>query len=243
MPSPVRSILHFGAAGLAVSVIVAWCCVFRFRNASGGLDEYAGGHADMLHAPGTVSAPPGVPAPARLWPIPMPEKAGDPKYRYVLLWPDATVDVALSYYWGCKTGYGLGGGRISTGLPLRAMAWEMRQVDLPDVFPDQQSWTAAAPPKGFLPISTWRSGLPLPWIAGRSGSPSVREPWLRLPIRPVWLGLLGDSALFGSAAWLLCRGPRTVRSAARRRRGCCEVCGYPVRGLNSCPECGELAGV
>jgi hypothetical protein len=65
-----------------------------------------------------------------------------------------------------------------------------------------------------------------------------------LPLRPVWSGLLADTAFFG-AGWfgaLLLLGSVSAasRRAARVRRGRCPRCAYDLRHEmdGGCPECG-----
>lgn len=71
-------------------------------------------------------------------------------------------------------------------------------------------------------------------IVVRSGYSSYSS----LPLRPYWPGFLA-----GVASWSICWGSvlglgrRTVR-LRRRARGLCISCRYPVRDLDTCPECG-----
>ncbi len=63
-----------------------------------------------------------------------------------------------------------------------------------------------------------------------------------LPLRPLWPGLLADSALF-SLAWCLVLGvPRSIRRARRVRHTRCPRCGYDLRATGGlpagCSECG-----
>jgi hypothetical protein len=68
------------------------------------------------------------------------------------------------------------------------------------------------------------------------------NPWLggQLPWRPLWPGLLANTAFYGVILWALWFTPGAVRRGLRRRRGACVRCGYDRRGgsLISCPECG-----
>lgn len=63
----------------------------------------------------------------------------------------------------------------------------------------------------------------------------------RLPVRPIWSGLMADTAL-SSAAWagVLASSGALLRFQ-RRRRGVCEHCGYDLRRQRDrgCPECGK----
>lgn len=66
-----------------------------------------------------------------------------------------------------------------------------------------------------------------------------RPAWRRLPVLPLWAGLLGDVALY-TLVWAM--GGFALRSARRwrrRTRGRCEWCGYTIGdAANVCPECG-----
>lgn len=61
-----------------------------------------------------------------------------------------------------------------------------------------------------------------------------------------WMGLFGNTAICGSAAWLLVAGPvfmwKFYRRRLRRNAGACIECGYPLSGHANgqvCPECGR----
>lgn len=62
-----------------------------------------------------------------------------------------------------------------------------------------------------------------------------------LPLRPMTLGFIVNSLLYGIALWLLVAGPLAfIRWRRRRRIGHCATCGYDLRGATHerCPECG-----
>jgi hypothetical protein len=92
-----------------------------------------------------------------------------------------------------------------------------------------ESWSDPGP-------HAWRHGLPVIgelWVARR---------WGRLPIWPVWHGLLLNTLLYAVPAAGLLLGVHRVRKLIRRRRGCCWACGYSLHGLPDavpCPECGD----
>jgi hypothetical protein len=74
---------------------------------------------------------------------------------------------------------------------------------------------------------------------------TVRKGWwspypVTLPCRPVWRGLLGNTAVYAVAWWGLIILPFNMRWIARRRRGRCPACGYDLKHLldAGCPECG-----
>ena len=69
-------------------------------------------------------------------------------------------------------------------------------------------------------------------------------PWMvsyvvGLPVRPAWPGFLANTAIYGSALWLVWITPRIARRWWRRRHGRCVGCAYDVRGVAQCPECGR----
>lgn len=57
-----------------------------------------------------------------------------------------------------------------------------------------------------------------------------------------WQGLILNPLLVGGVLWLLVVGVpwawSAVRAHRRLRRGLCTRCGYDMRGLALCPECG-----
>ncbi|CAG0995239.1 hypothetical protein PHYC_02521 [Phycisphaerales bacterium] len=94
-------------------------------------------------------------------------------------------------------------------------------LDLPHRGWDNDSSTAN---RAVMPRSPLAKTIPLPWL-------------------PYWLGLLGDTAVFGAAWFVVLFGIGRVRGVIRRRRGKCAVCGYDRKGLAegaACPECGSL---
>lgn len=59
-----------------------------------------------------------------------------------------------------------------------------------------------------------------------------------LPVRVWWPGMGADVALFGGVWMAVLAGPGVASRWLRRRRGGCVACGYDVRGVAVCPECG-----
>ena len=70
-----------------------------------------------------------------------------------------------------------------------------------------------------------------------------------VPCIPLFPGLLANTAIYGSAWWLLLFTPGAVKRWRRRRKGCCIKCGYDLQGSPEvrdhksevsvvCPECG-----
>ncbi len=77
--------------------------------------------------------------------------------------------------------------------------------------------------KAFSPHRTIRAGLP---VAGRV-----------LPLRPIWIGFAGNSALFALGVLLL-SCPFTTRRFSRLWHDRCVKCGYPIGVSPRCTECG-----
>lgn len=60
-----------------------------------------------------------------------------------------------------------------------------------------------------------------------------------MPIHPIWLGLLGNSALYGMLLFVFAFSCGAVRRQTRRRRGRCPRCAYPIGASPVCTECGQ----
>lgn len=108
-------------------------------------------------------------------------------------------------------------------------------------------------------VEVFRAGWPLSCVEGRrttlGSETSARglllvpldrigaKPMRRVPLLPVWGGLLADTAFFGAVFWLAVPGQIALRRGLRRRRGRCPGCGYDVAHVDheSCPECGEAS--
>ncbi len=79
----------------------------------------------------------------------------------------------------------------------------------------------------------------------------IAPDWLRdrgdwqlvLPLKPIWVGFLLDTVLYGAVWSVLLGGPHLVRRFLRLRRGLCPKCAYPMGEADVCTECGgALAG-
>lgn len=82
------------------------------------------------------------------------------------------------------------------------------------------------------PHGDWITGMPNPlkgFSIGASG---------QLPLIPIWWGFLANSAIYGFLMFYSFSGWRVVRRWRRIRAGACVACGYDLRGLQQCPECG-----
>jgi len=63
-----------------------------------------------------------------------------------------------------------------------------------------------------------------------------------LPLRPIWLGLLVNTAFYTASWFIPLGGVGLMRRWRRRRRGQCPRCAYDLAGLTPgqpCPECGQ----
>lgn len=61
----------------------------------------------------------------------------------------------------------------------------------------------------------------------------------KVPVSPLWLGLCVNSLLFAAPVFAAWRGRAWFVRRRWLRLGLCLGCGYPVRGLDRCPECGK----
>jgi hypothetical protein len=60
-----------------------------------------------------------------------------------------------------------------------------------------------------------------------------------LPLRIHWSGFIGNTLIYAALVWAVLLGPATARRAMRRWGARCLSCGYALRDLAVCPECGE----
>lgn len=65
--------------------------------------------------------------------------------------------------------------------------------------------------------------------------------WKRLPIMPMWPGIVVNTTMFATGAAPILLVPGWVIRWRRRRRGLCVGCGYPRSSeeREMCPECGR----
>ena len=65
----------------------------------------------------------------------------------------------------------------------------------------------------------------------------------KVPVSPLWVGLAVNTLLFALPAFAGAWGWGWVKRRRRRRLGLCLACGYPVKGMARCPECGAEVSV
>jgi hypothetical protein len=106
------------------------------------------------------------------------------------------------------------------GFPLHAMKAESRRVFIGKTQSERTF------------VGTWR--FPGRWTT---------RPYLEasLGLFPLWRGFLIDTVFWGTTAFIVWSVPGLARRGVRRRRGRrgrCVGCGYELKGLAVCPECG-----
>lgn len=62
---------------------------------------------------------------------------------------------------------------------------------------------------------------------------------VHLPYKPLWGGMLFNTAFYAGLLWVLLFGPFALRRARRARRGLCLACAYPIGTSAICTECGR----
>lgn len=140
--------------------------------------------------------------------------------------------------------------KLSESLPApRWVDWRARV--LPAFRPDDkslESWSGVQT-WGFhaagWPMRCLRSGLHM------SSMDAVPTTWAqlafrryRLPISPIWLGLVANTGLFALLWWIGVVGFVVVRSRLRQGRDRCPRCAYNLSGqvTQGCSECGWKRG-
>jgi hypothetical protein len=71
-----------------------------------------------------------------------------------------------------------------------------------------------------------------------SGSPWSPQNSFGIPSRVIPAGFVGDTAFFGTCWYACLFVPGIVRRRNRKAKGLCVKCGYDMRELATCPECG-----
>lgn len=90
----------------------------------------------------------------------------------------------------------------------------------------------------------WDSLIPIAWLDRGMVIPSVLQFGTgadsRLPLRPIWPGLLANTLFYALLWWLAFASLRMVRHNRRYRRGLCPLCRYDLLADYSkgCSECG-----
>lgn len=93
----------------------------------------------------------------------------------------------------------------------------------------KRTWQPARPTSLYQPSASFQFSLP----AGMGDRP--------LPLRPIALGFVVDTAFYSFAWWSLLLGIPRARRWNRCRKNRCVQCAYELRGIDSqhCPECGR----
>jgi hypothetical protein len=117
------------------------------------------------------------------------------------------------------------------GWPWYSMRWD--EMDFRPMHDDRAKERITAIESAFDTRARWRRGYPTSVV--RNGRA------LRLPMDPIWGGLVASAGVYAGSAWVVMLTPAVVRRVWRWWRGRCVGCGYDARGLARCPECGRAA--
>jgi hypothetical protein len=92
---------------------------------------------------------------------------------------------------------------------------------------------------GSVTLQSWSRGL-MVLMSPTKQVPYAHVMWL--PVVPSGVGFVGNTLVYAGASWIVWAlavlMPRRLRRRWRRRRSCCERCGYGIAGMDRCPECG-----
>ncbi|MEK6700946.1 MAG: hypothetical protein AABZ53_01685 [Planctomycetota bacterium] len=210
------------AGGLITSYGVAWWAMYRFddsRMVPAAFERLA------LPAAWPMPAPPGWPSIAEL----REQQAGSPGLQpHVEGWRSVGVDLRYTFaedvhstlFSMCE---------VRTGWPARtASRFEYRARAFaggPGVPEDTHPWFA-----GLYLVDR-------PILDSKGGRTVLTTPVL-FPLRPVWPGVLINTACYGVVYFALALGTRHLIRARRRRNGLCVNCRYPIGSSPVCTECG-----
>lgn len=214
-------VAKYGAAGAALSVVVAWVCVLR-------------GHYDTGVMSGALARSLEGARAEWLWPAP------DLRDQ-----PMLTLEYAIT---GLK--YRRAVGELEPGSPASNAADRqgiIRGTSYPGVAEIEQTEVSAGWPMRALTSRDWQGPAatrePISLARGIAWGDVVggfqRGPdQTYLPLSPRWAELGVDAGWWGGVLYLLARSARRFRRWRRLRRGLCGGCGYPRAGAAICPECG-----
>jgi hypothetical protein len=99
-------------------------------------------------------------------------------------------------------------------------------------------WHASYVPRPFMRNPAWINEGGVRVLGARRAGTVLP---LVLPARPVWTGLVVDTAVWGSLFYLAMVFAAWARRTRRSKAGRCAGCGYDLRGTpegSPCPECG-----
>jgi hypothetical protein len=163
-------------------------------------------------------------ATASSWPMAVPDDWPErPEY-----WSNATSTRRLDRWAAHRTGAN-GKWEIMGVASHYAIGWPARSMGLKDYGSIRFAQAST---------SSHHDGMPLPGRTPLWLTPDMTRPEA-VPRRPLWPGFALDTAFYGTLAFLLWSAPGFVRRQHRRRRGLCVGCGYELKGMPKCPECGR----
>lgn len=234
MSRSLRAAAVFLALGLGLNVVVAWACAIWMPSPTHSV-RLAEEAPKLTGAPAAWGSPVFAEVAARAGLV-----AAEESWLLVILegQPDLlTLDAAAELRWSedvpisaMSETIAITTGRRDVGLPFRSMRW--RFVEFP---------SGIDPPPGYRPPVS-RLGRGLVGFDSLVGQAILAQRDRRLPVVPIWMGFVGNSVVYGAALGAVLVGVPALRRSARRARGRCEHCSYPVGGSPVCTECGRPVG-
>lgn len=132
---------------------------------------------------------------------------------------------------------------------------EWTEVELTPTPQEAESYARILEQLNGWPFPAWRGTVRHDRLGGaarysycfpgtRTNHPGAWDVLVVFPYRPVFPGVLYNTAIFGTGLfalyWVIRHYSRRYRRWGRRCLGRCPSCGYDTRGLSTCPECGEI---
>jgi hypothetical protein len=179
------------------------------------------------------------------WSAPGFDRNGSPPI--VWLWPERVPNGAEPNARWVSVAFGAAKVEVSRQAPLKEQmavslsfaervqrtnraGWPLHCLETRDGYPFLHTWQPR-----FLTKDVWINSFE----QGLCFTGPESQGQIVLPLLPRWPGFAINTLLCAALVWLAAATLVSARRTIRRRRGRCARCGYELRDLATCPECGH----
>ena len=135
---------------------------------------------------------------------------------------------------------------VSSAIGCDFLIIDAAKPDIGDGAPPRMMITRAGfPLRSFEGMHSWGGVQPSHSWAIPIEPRDLNVAWVSvIPCKPLLLGFIGNTALYGLLVWICFAGPgvllKRIKAERWRLARCCHQCGYDLRGAleAGCPECG-----